>query len=229
MNSINYYNKNQFLPGNVRDISELELAQTTLNYLNYRTKNFSNIDWSDAVVVFGCSQVFGSRLADSDTICYQLEQIIQRPVINMGVPASSITFSVFNQIALAEQCAKPFAVVNLWTNINRLPYFFDKTPRHLGPWTADLSNDTVYKRSLKTLFQTWNINDSNSELHSLFFQRMVELLWKDTKHIQGTFFQKTSETLNVKLYDFLDRASDDTHPGPATTKAVAEDLALWCR
>jgi hypothetical protein len=225
MQHVEYYKKDQFLPGNGKTISELESTYTTLNSLHYRTKEFNDIDWAESVVIFGCSHVFGSSLTDSETICHQLENIIQRPVINMGAPSSSIIFSGFNQIALAEHCAKPFAVVNLWTSLQRLPYFFDKKPCHVGPWMDEFGNNTVHKRGLTTLFQTWNIDDSNPEVYSLFFQRMAELLWKDTKHIQGTFFPRTSEILNVELFSYTDRAVDGKHPGPNTAHAVALRIA----
>jgi hypothetical protein len=229
MRNPSYYKKNQFLPGCVKDFSESELSQMNLNSLDYRTKEFDSVEWQDSVVIFGCSNVFGTGLSDTETISHQLEKIIQRPVINMGVPSSSISYSLFNQVILAEQCSKPYAVINIWSSINRLPYFFDRTPYHVGPWTERLNNTSVTRRSLRTLFQSWNVHNRNPEINSMFLQRIADLLWRDTKHIQGTFFHKAGELFNVKLYDYLDYASDNQHPGPLSAKAVAEDLSLWCR
>ena len=61
--------------------------------------------------MFGCSNVVGARLKDNETIPYKLEEILQRPVINMGVQGSSIAYSVFNQIILAKMniCLKLLA------------------------------------------------------------------------------------------------------------------------
>ena len=230
MQDIEYYSENQFLPGNIRNVSNDELAHMKINSLNYRTDNFENIDWNNSIVLFGCSNVFGTGLKDNETIAYKLEEILQRPVINMGVPSSSIAYSVFNQIILASMNITPYAVINLWTSINRVSYFFEETPFHIGPWIEQRPGNNIINRSIKSLFDSWNISDSNPTLHCIFLQKMTEIMWKDTKHFQGTFFPNTSEALNVELFHYKDRAKDDDkHPGPLTAKEVAEQLALWCR
>jgi len=226
MNRVKYYNKSQFLPGNRKHYFD---SNTECNSLNYRTKEFDNIDWSNSVVIFGCSNVFGRGLTDEETISFHLEKLLGRPVINMGVCGSSINYSVFNQVVLSEKCPAPYTVVNLWTSISRLLYFLDDAPKHIGPWNEQFPKKNIQDLSLSTLFQSWNIVDTNPELHSLFFQRIAEVLWRDTQHIQGTFFLKTSEVLNVKKYNYIDFAEDKIHPGPLTAKSVAEDLALRCR
>lgn len=225
MNNKNYYN-GEFLPGNPEDFTGLTKE---LNSLNYRTKEFDQIDWGDSVVIFGCSNVFGSGLTEEETISNQLSMRLNRPVINMGVPGSSIIYSLFNQIVLAETYPKPYAVINLWTVINRLSYFYENGPCHVGPWTAQQPSKNIFGRSIKTVFEAWNISDVNPVLYSNFLQRMAEIIWKDTKHFQGTFFLNTRDALNVELFRYMDYAQDNLHPGPATATAVAKQLALWCR
>ncbi len=229
MQDIEYYSENQFLPGNIRNFSNDELTHMKINSLNYRTDNFENIDWNNSIVMFGCSNVFGTGLKDNETIPYKLEEILQRPVINMGVPSSSIAYSVFNQIILAKMNVTPYAVINLWTSINRVSYFFEETPFHIGPWIEQRPGNNIINRSIKSLFDSWNISDSNPTLHCIFLQKMTEIIWKDTKHYQCTFFPNTSDALNVKLFHYKDHADDDKHPGPTTVNAVVEQLALWCR
>jgi hypothetical protein len=147
----------------------------------------------------------------------------------MGVPSSSIAYSVFNQTILAESNQSPYAVINLWTSINRITYFYEKEPCHIGPWTARQPNKNIFIRSIKSVFDAWNINDINPALQSTFLQKMAEIIWKDTKHFQGTFFPNTSDALNVNLFHYLDYGADSLHPGPISAKAVAEQLAQWCR
>jgi hypothetical protein len=226
MQNIEYYKKDQFLPGNIRD---LEVTDVKLNSLNYRAPEFSDINWQESVVIFGCSNVFGAGLTDNETIPYQLEKLLKRPVVNMGVPSSSIAYSVFNQTILAESNQSPYAVINLWTSINRITYFYEKEPCHIGPWTARYTNTNIFIRSIKSVFDAWNIDDINPSLQSIFLQKMSEIIWKDTKHFQGTFFPNTSDALNVELFHCKDYASDNLHPGPLTAQAVAEQLAQWCR
>ena len=226
MQNIEYYKKDQFLPGNVRD---LVVTDIKLNSLNYRAPEFSNINWQESVVIFGCSNVFGVGLSDDETIPYHLEKLLNRPVVNMGVPSSSIAYSVFNQTVLAESNHSPYAVINLWTSINRITYFYEDGPCHIGPWTARYANNNIVIRSIKSVFDAWNINDINPSLQSIFLQKMAEIIWKDTKHFQGTFFPNTSDALNVNLFHYLDYGADSLHPGPISAKAAAEQLAQWCR
>lgn len=230
MRDVEYYRENLFLPGNVSSCSREELISMKINSLHYRTVEFETIDWNNSVVIFGCSTVFGAGLNDNETIAYTLEQILGRPVVNMGVPSSSIAYSVFNQIILSKMNVTPYAVINIWSSINRISCFSERGPYHIGPWTGRRPGNNIFDRGFKSLFDSWNTNDSNPALHCMFLQKMTEIMWKDTKHFQGTFFPNTSEALNVELFQYKDRAKeDDKHPGPLTAKAVAEQLAQWCR
>jgi hypothetical protein len=62
-------------------------------------------------------------------------------------------------------------------------------------------------------------------LHSLFLQRTTKLIWKDTVHIEKTFFPNTSKILDVDLLRYVDYAADNIHPGPKSTKIAAMKLA----
>jgi hypothetical protein len=221
MMDINYYNDN-FLPGNLRTHLIDDNSLQSLNSHYYRCPEFESVEWDKSVVIFGCSNVAGVGLHVKDTISFQLEQLINRPVINMGVPASSIAYSVFNQLVLAEKNVKPHAVINLWTTISRLTYFSPESPIHIGNWTREKTvQNKIINRALWSMYQSWNISDSNPLLHSLLLQRFAKLMWKDTQHIEGTFFKNTSQVLDVELFYHRDFASDGEHPGPKAAKAVA--------
>jgi len=224
MNNTKYYD-GEFLPGNP-DYTESNMER---NSSNYRTKEFDQIDWKNSIVIFGCSNVFGVGLTDDETISHQLSVLTNRPVINMGVPSSSIPYSLYNQVILAGKCSAPYAVINIWTSMNRLSYFYENGSCHIGPWTASQPDKNIFIRSIKSVFDAWNINDINPSLQSIFLQKMAEIIWKDTKHFQGSFFPNTSDALNVELFQYKDYASDNLHPGPISAKAVAEQLAVWCR
>jgi hypothetical protein len=92
----------------------------TLNSLGYRTREFDDIDWKESIVMFGCSFVFGIGVTDKHTIPYFLEQLSGRPVINMGIGASSIQTVLHNSIILNDsKYPTPKAVVNMRTDLNR--------------------------------------------------------------------------------------------------------------
>lgn len=225
MYDTSYYSPSNFLPGNLLDIPEHEILQMRLNSLDYRTDEFDAINWVESIVIFGCSNVFGTGIADDETISYQLSKKLNRPVINMGVPASSMEYALFNQIILSEKQLLPYAVINLWTSINRIPYFFDNAPYHMGPWVNKLNNNNYKKRGVKHMYQMWNVFDTHPLIHSSFIKRNAELLWKNTRHYQGTFFPNTSNALQIELYNYSDYANDGGHPGPVTARNIAELLA----
>jgi len=224
----------QFLPGNPGNtlINELLIKSNcgyTINDQGYRTINFDSVDWQRSVVVFGCSMVFGIGLADSDTITFQLEKMLYRPVINMGVPASSIIYSFINQLTLAENVDKPHAVVNLWTSVKRQTYFLNNKTIHLGPWVdkdRDRGFDHLDIRKFRQIYGLWNFDISNPNYHNYTAKRTADLLWKNTKHIQGSFFEDTANILDVEHFSINDYASDDMHPGPNSIKVAAEKIAL---
>ena len=219
---------NNFLFGNPENLlnsASNESSKYSVNSLGYRTSEFDSINWNDAIVVFGCSYVFGIGLQDSETITNQLSQLLNRPVINMGVPASSISYSFFNQMTLAELNIAPHAIVNLWTSVARQTYFCNRTPFHLGPWMESKEN-TLENRKLKSMFDLWNFDDSNVDIHAKNIQRASRLIWKGTKHIEGTFFPSTSKALDVELFSIVDSARDEKHLGPQTAARVAERLAI---
>jgi hypothetical protein len=70
--------------------------------------------------MFGCSFIFGIGVTDEHTVPYFLEKLSGRPVINMGIPGSSIQTSLHNSIILNDsEYPIPKAVVNMFTDLNR--------------------------------------------------------------------------------------------------------------
>lgn len=219
-----YYNqKAKFLPGN-KYFNNLN-SHIAVNSDGYRTLEFENINWPESIVLFGCSMAFGTGLTEEETVSYKLSKLLGKTVVNLGVPASSILYSVYNQLALKEMNVKPFAVINLWTAIERHTYFLKNNPVDLGPW---ITNDDI-GRQLSVFYYVWSQNEHNIKSNAVFFQRLTNLLWQDTTHIQASFFESTSKLFEIPLLKIEDFAQDNEHPGPATAKTVAEQLAVWCR
>jgi hypothetical protein len=214
---------NTFLPGN-QHFNNLN-PQISVNDHGYRTENFNSIDWTNSVVVFGCSMVFGTGLHEEETICYHLSKILNKPVINLGVPASSMLYSLHNQLALKELNAKPYAVINIWTAINRHTYFSNRKPINLGPW----ANSVELGNHLKMFYSLWSLDNSNITTTATFLKKVADVLWSNTKHLQASFFDDTAELFSVPLLPISDHAADGQHPGPETAVAVAKQLAQWCR
>ena len=93
-----------------------------VNSDGYRTKEWNDIHWANSIVLMGCSYVYGVGVAEDETISHQLEDKIGHPVINMGVPGSSPTFTIHNLSCLLAQY-NPKGVVIGWSGSGRAPYY----------------------------------------------------------------------------------------------------------
>ncbi len=221
---INPYN---FLPGNPDNPGVLSrlIADGPINSMGYRAPEFNEIDWPNSVVIFGCSAVYGTGLTNSETISAQLENFLGRPVINMGVPASSITYSYANQLALAEQNIIPYAVINFWTSTKRQTYFVEKNiAAHTGPWIQEKDKQGINFRFHKKFFELWNFHNYNPNAHSNLYRTSARLLWRDTRYLEYSFFKATADFFDIKLIEQIDFGSDNSHPGVRTTFKTAKML-----
>lgn len=224
---INPYN---FLPGNPDNQGVLSrlIADGPINSMGYRAPEFNEIDWPNSVVIFGCSAVYGTGLTNSETISAQLENFLGRPVINMGVPASSIAYSYINQLALAEQNIVPYAVVNFWTSTKRQTYFIEKDViAHIGPW-VNKEGSGIKNKLFQKFFELWNFYNCNPDSHSNVYRTSAKLLWKNSCYLEYSFFKPTADLFDIRLIEMIDSASDDIHPGMRsafeTAKIIAEDI-----
>jgi len=201
--------------------------QYEVNSNNYRCPEFSDIDWNNSVLIFGCSHVFGTGLHTQDTVSEQLENQLGSPVVNLGVPASSMYFSFLNQVILKKNKIKPKAVINIWTSVERYSLFKEdkNEPLPLGPW---IFNNEVFESNNESAidFYTQWTNHYNNILHyGIMLSDTVNIFWNDIPHIECTFFSNTAESLGIKLIDQIDYGRDFYHPGKNTINMLAEFLA----
>jgi hypothetical protein len=192
-----------------------------LNSSNYRTTEFKDIDWSESVVVFGCSNVFGLGLDEEDTITNCLSKLISRPVINMGVSSSSMYFSLNNSVILNEYYPTPKGIVQLWTNTDRITYYRKSKIDHLGRWILEGT-----KSEKSGFYGAWALDEENVKTNALFAQMISRQLWKDRcGYYEATFFEGTAKTLKCDLFKRLDSARDLMHPGRKTAEQAAIKIA----
>jgi hypothetical protein len=147
----------------------------TLNSFGYRTKEFDDIDWKESIVMFGCSQVFGTGVTDEHTVPYFLEQLSGRPVINMGISGSSIQTALHNSIILNDsKYPTPKAVVNMLTSLARF---------HLYEEDSDHRSNKKHGRTYSNLVDIVPFNLMNI--------KMIRNLWKNkTIYYEGTTFEQ---------------------------------------
>ena len=182
-----------------------------VNSNGYRAPEWKDVDWKNSIVVFGCSNVAGIGLADDETISYQLEKMIGRPVINFGAPASSIEFSFYNSVILSHYYPTPWAVIQIWTNIERCVYFEKKLIKHHGVWSK---KHAAFQRHNKFL--------ENALVKAKMFSMASCSLWKNTKYFQSSFFEDTSRYLECPWVEIDNKARDLLHPGKGSANQMAE-------
>jgi len=191
----------------------------TLNSYGYRAPEFKDINWSESVVVFGCSNTFGTGLDDKDTITSRLEELIKCPVINMGCTGSAIDYSLYNSVILKNICSKPKAVVHLWTSVDRTTHYLEKRTRSYGVWPT--------KKPIP-YFDEWLKEPSHAATIATFASMITKHLWSNTKLFEATTFQKTYDVLkcyHIPLDTEQERARDLLHRGRENAKDVAKIIA----
>jgi len=190
----------------------------THNKHGYRAPEFEDIKWEESVVVFGCSNVYGTGLDDKDTLTSQLSQIINKPVINMGVGGASTVLCLHNAIILRNFCPKPLGVVNVWTEPSRTTLYNEKSFFNCGLWNV---NEVNYA-------QEYIRDEANTSMYFLMNCLASRALWDDVKYYETTFFKQAALLANCrheKMTKDRGKARDLRHPGKNLCREVAEDIA----
>lgn len=186
------------------------------NELGFRTRSFSEVDWSESIVIFGCSNVYGEGLAEEDTISSNLEKMLGFPVINLGIDGSGIDLACWNSLILHESNNLPKALVHIWSSLDR---YSDKIENNIFSF---IPSRPGYDPKL------------NWAERSKFYVSTDRALWRDkTLYCEATFFPHTAIELKlnsptkseVHQLKHLDNARDNAHPGIASAKFAAGVIA----
>lgn len=96
------------------------------NSLGYRMKEFSEIDYSNYIAFFGCSNTVGIGLPLEDTFANKISKKLGVDYVNSAVGGSSVEFQVQNFVQLMNSpVAKPKAVLFNWPDAARNFYWTD--------------------------------------------------------------------------------------------------------
>jgi hypothetical protein len=200
----------------------------TLNSDGYRAPEWDQIDWKNSIILFGCSCTYGQGVSDEETIHYQLEKLVGRPVINLGVCAGSNNLMIQNAISLLENYPTPYAVANIWSCTDRFRFFMDDSYVDLGSWTK--FNKTLGYKTLCDIDELWKqmFVDPTHELVLAYYEGQIgKWLWQDrAKYASLSFFDHTAHyTRSDAHFEIDNQARDLIHPGEDNFKQVAEFLA----
>ena len=185
-----------------------------INKHSYRTQEFNTIDWANSVVLLGCSQTYGVGVDECDTIGSNLSKLINKNVVNLGVPGASNEVILNNSIILSSGYPTPLAVIHLYTDIDRFTEYSKRQIMNHGSW----SMDTDFMRACSA-------EKTNSEVQTLMASKISQEIWKQkTKFLEFTTFTHTNLLLrcNNLFTPLKDKARDNLHAGPKTTRRCAE-------
>ena len=186
------------------------------NQNGYRAPEWDTIDWSNSVILMGCSLVTGVGLDYNDTIASCLERMIEHPVINLGIPAGSSSALHYNTLRLIQNNIKPKAVCVVAPELTRTIYF-GKPNRNLGIWYLTIPSREEYYASF---YEQYVSKDPNAEIHGYMHLSGIENAWK-----------ASDVPCNIWTIDelprYVDFARDLGHPGIKTAELWANILFKW--
>lgn len=186
------------------------------NSQGYRAAEWTDIDWKKSVVVLGCSHVLGEGLAEEDTVTAQLSSLLQRPVVNLGASGTGMSFSFYNSVMLHKNFPTPYAVVQLWSNCNRIELY---TSSNVLLHTPQIDSNNEFYRN-------WMLKEENPKTHMYMTAQASRCMWESkTKYYELSMFGETANILNCTHILDIDLARDLGHPGIETAKLVADNIA----
>ena len=196
------------------------------NRAGYRTYDWSQIDWKNAIVLFGDSCTFGEGLASDETIDAELCRLSGRQVVNLGIPAGSNS-QMFNlSLDMLEKFGTPYSVVMNWSTADRFRYFHKTGYYESGPWdsykTFTKSNN-IDGVNMTQLWMLTNKNEYHIMCNNYYVGKSARALWENrTKYVSISYFNDSAHYMRVEKKFTIDNdARDRVHPGPGNSLSVA--------
>ena len=204
--SVELYEKNAKKFGNRWKYYKKDITYN-LNKSGYRTKEWADIDWKNSAVLLGCSITYGVGLDDDETLAYYLEQKLDMPVINLGVPSAGNEKILQNLVCIINNFEMPKMIIINYTANDRITFYGSHEEHYYGPW--DVSVQPIYnKKSEVTYTEAYPININNfyktnftSPIHTAVklyhLNQTVQALCKDrTKLVTCSIFSDVTYFTN---------------------------------
>lgn len=216
--------------------------QYNFNQNGYRAPEWSDVDWSKSIIVFGCSLTMGVGLPYEWTWAQKLSRKLNVPVINLGVSGGSNVLSLYNSYRLVSKGIRPLAVINMLTSTDRATFFLDNDNgdtdlimQHLGPWALAPvwidkkihSTQTIESRKTALAwYQSHLRHRNNIEIYGQMFAESMHNFWLSKNIPVITRATEFSRNVNFPALSIMvDNGRDpNNHPGPETTTRWADEL-----
>jgi hypothetical protein len=199
-----------------------------VNSNGFRCKEWKDIDWKNAIVIFGCSCTFGTGLAEDETISHYLSQLTGREVVNLGIISVSNEVIANNIASMIKYFDMPYGVVVNWSSPNRLRFYNSVNYCDLGPWSttpgADYGTPELRLVNREQFWQNTYANPTHSLVKNHYLKLSADAMLKNrTKYTSVTCFLDTAYFMNTDEFFKMDgEARDGWHPGSKVTSQIAE-------
>jgi hypothetical protein len=152
----------------------------------YRCAEWNDITWSNSWIVLGCSSVEGIGLDESDVLSTRLSELLDNPVINLGVGGTGADVTLFNSIRLIDKNIRPKGVIiiNGDFTLTRLSLFTSRGSIAIGNWSFDKK---INQGKFSNLYSLWTNEAGHSETYSYMCLRGAISMWK-TENIPTFYF-----------------------------------------
>jgi hypothetical protein len=127
-----------------------------------------------------------------------------------------MSFSFYNSTILCKNLPTPYAVVQQWSNCNRIELYTSDTIVLNTPHID--SNDEFYRN--------WISHEENPNTHMYITAQASRCMWESkTKYYELSLFVETADIVNCMHIPTVDLARDLEHPGIETATLLAENIA----
>jgi hypothetical protein len=177
----------------------------SLNRQKYRAPEWQDCDWSNSILILGCSMVYGVGVDDADTLGHNISKNLDVPVINLGQGGTGIAFMWANSIILREHNISPRAVVYVWPDRSRQTEFLSEhTTISHGPWNIEDS-----------WMMPLAVHNKHNYHWAQYTIRNLRQLWS-CPVIEASWYEDMIAISGGLHLPFEDFARDEAHPGPNT-------------
>lgn len=200
------------------------------NSSGYRTYEWKDIDWKNAITVLGCSHIFGTGLAEDETMCYQIEKLTGRQTVNLGYGGGSNEIILYNVTNMINNFEKPYAIIIGWTSIDRFILFNKEDHFNVGQWiVGSKRNNLLPVKDFSIQKRFYDLNSFNKQnlctKNYLLIQQVKAMCKNINYYYDFSFFYDTAKELDLKHFSYTGKARDLKHPGLEINKEIAEIIS----
>ena len=179
----------------------------------------------NTVWLLGCSFIWGLGVNLTDSVPYMLQRFTGKTVDNLGICGGS-PILVHDTLKYLLNNHTPEMVIISWPGINRTYYIRDgKAIINMGPWVEHPDRDRYkYQPSEINEYKQGIIDGSIIKKNLEGMSQAKQLI--TCPYLPFRINHDVKEIINNN-HQYLDKASDNRHPGPRTNKYIAITMANW--